>query len=540
MKFILSLLFLLVCMCAAAQSNYNIEYPKIDEKLAQHFQEVYRVERTDTALLIYGCVYNRPNYWVQVDTGWLQGSTTGRRYRLVRSYDFPLSKKIGMPASGSREVTLQFELPDSQDRIVDYYDVDGSLLFKGIHLYSEKNKGFRCLIRGTISDSNQVQCSRLILHPYGADIRVQSYISIPVKNGRFEYPLYSEERMIYTLLDWHDYLMGSWRPQHFWVEPGLVEMCYSPASLEDKETVIIPHTPLNKEKMQFEKSLKERFNDTLLFQESERLRNENRCYSEKMQECLKTLKNKNVNRDSIYKVMQQLELTGEMYTPEMQKVNRKFIKRTEQMNLAELEYARKPSLNGLYILTEHLKKVVEYGYKIETAGIIQLYREKYQRKFGGHPLALQVERYINALSLKKGGHFIDFTAPDLQGNMVKASEYIRGKVALIDLWASWCGSCRRSSMSMLPVYREFKDKGFTILGVARESKDTREMEAAIQKDGYPWLNLVELNDRGAIWYKYGVGNAGGITLLVDQQGVILAVRPTADEVREILQEMLGK
>lgn len=89
-------------------------------------------------------------------------------------------------------------------------------------------------------------------------------------------------------------------------------------------------------------------------------------------------------------------------------------------------------------------------------------------------------------------------------------------------------------MALIPVYEEYKDKGFTVVGVAREQNGTEAMEAAIRKDGYPWLNLVELNDAGHIWAKYGAGHAGGRIVLVDANGIIMAVDPTADEVLEYL------
>ena len=91
---------------------------------------------------------------------------------------------------------------------------------------------------------------------------------------------------------------------------------------------------------------------------------------------------------------------------------------------------------------------------------------------------------------------------------------------------------------MIPIYEKYKERGFTIVGVAREEK-RENMASALANDGYPWLNLLELNDENKIWSKYGVSYSGGITILVDRDGTILAIRPTAEEVEKILRSCLN-
>lgn len=56
--------------------------------------------------------------------------------------------------------------------------------------------------------------------------------------------------------------------------------------------------------------------------------------------------------------------------------------------------------------------------------------------------------------------------------------------------------------------------------------------------GYPWMNLIELNDKAQIWSKYGIPNAAGSTFLVDNTGRILAINPSAEEVETILEQTL--
>ncbi len=90
---------------------------------------------------------------------------------------------------------------------------------------------------------------------------------------------------------------------------------------------------------------------------------------------------------------------------------------------------------------------------------------------------------------------------------------------------------------MIAVYEAYKDKGFTIVGVARESKISDGINA-IKKDKYPWLNLIELNDAGKIWERYDARNSGGKTILVDKNGIILAIDPTEEKVKTILSELL--
>ena len=90
------------------------------------------------------------------------------------------------------------------------------------------------------------------------------------------------------------------------------------------------------------------------------------------------------------------------------------------------------------------------------------------------------------------------------------------------------------------IYEKYKDKGFEIVGVAREFKNTERMKQAIAQDKYPWLQLVELDDGQKLWTRYMLGNAGGGVFLVDRDGTILAVNPKPEEVQKVLEQKLGE
>lgn len=165
-------------------------------------------------------------------------------------------------------------------------------------------------------------------------------------------------------------------------------------------------------------------------------------------------------------------------------------------------------------------------------------QELLSNKFKDHPYRQISEDLLNSLNLKVGGKYINFTLPDLDGKKYQLSDVIDGKIALINLWATWCGPCIATSRTMIPVYNEYKDKGFTIVGVAGESNNTDRLIKTLEREKFPWLNLVELDHQNNIWNKYGIPNAAGKNFLVDTNGEIIAIDPTSEEIRRILNEKL--
>ncbi|MDR0811056.1 MAG: TlpA family protein disulfide reductase, partial [Paludibacter sp.] len=208
----------------------------------------------------------------------------------------------------------------------------------------------------------------------------------------------------------------------------------------------------------------------------------------------------------------------------------------------ELEYARQNTdIVGYTLLVNNIRSATNKSFskQAEAAPMFAVFHEIYENKYPNHPYTALIKSFMQADAIKVGKPCPDVAAEDAEGKEVKLLELVKGKVALVHLWASWCGPCRRHGIEMIPVYEKYKDKGFTVVGIARE-QTKGVMEKAAEKDKYPWTNLLELNDKYAIWTKFGIGNAGGGEFLVDAEGNFLAVNATPEEMKNILEKLFEK
>lgn len=134
----------------------------------------------------------------------------------------------------------------------------------------------------------------------------------------------------------------------------------------------------------------------------------------------------------------------------------------------------------------------------------------------------------------------DFSQNDSTGRAVTLSSF-RGKYLLIDFWASWCVPCRRENPNLVNAYRQFKDRGFEILGVALERANDRSVWVkAIADDGLTWPQVSDFkfwNNEVAVLY--GI-RAVPQNFLIDPNGVIIARNLHGEALLDTLNELLAQ
>ena len=111
------------------------------------------------------------------------------------------------------------------------------------------------------------------------------------------------------------------------------------------------------------------------------------------------------------------------------------------------------------------------------------------------------------------------------------------KPVLIDFWASWCGPCRAFNPTLTKIYKEYKKKGFGIIGVSLD-RDKDAWRKAIKDDKLDWVHVSDLGFwNNEVAKQYHVRYIPQ-SIFVDQEGKILKRQPSHEEIEELLKANL--
>ena len=189
------------------------------------------------------------------------------------------------------------------------------------------------------------------------------------------------------------------------------------------------------------------------------------------------------------------------------------------------------------------------------AGIQQLNPEKYIKLYKEVDVALSAKyptsKYLANLKkdiasfeaqmqktsrLAPGTVAPDFTLTTPEGKPLTLSSF-RGKVVLVDFWASWCGPCREENPNVVAMYKKFHNKGLEIYSVSLDD-DKDKWLGAIKADGLVWNHASDLLGwKNQAAQLYGV-DAIPFTLLLDKEGKIIDKGLRGKELEAKIQEAL--
>jgi thiol-disulfide isomerase/thioredoxin len=407
-----------------------------------------------------------------------------------------------------------------------------------INLNLDSKNIVHCKIKGKLVSGN----STYLMLVTEKDNPFNNGIKIPIVEGCFEYDLQTSFSEKYTLILGEELEQSAFRPITFFAENEEVNFNLHSTQEFDKNTIL--GGKLSVKMQAYEKKQENLFEplEKPYSKEIDSLWDTKNYFSEEVNAVYEKIKKLEQGEElnKMYDLRDELLETEKGYTP------RTWFLRKKMDSIQKLKFAweakyiqSNQDIVSYSLLLNEVRWYKQDKKNIDLAVMSNLV-EVYSKKFPLHPYTKQINDILEGIKMVKvGGMFIDFSAPTIDGKVITASNIVSGKVALIDLWASWCGPCRVTSKSYIPIYEKYKEKGFVILGVANEFKNTNAFKKAIEKDKYPWLNLIELENKNRIWDKYNVSNSGGSTFLVDSKGVIVAIHPDAEELDKILGGLLN-
>ncbi|MDP9076153.1 MAG: AhpC/TSA family protein [Bacteroidota bacterium] len=201
----------------------------------------------------------------------------------------------------------------------------------------------------------------------------------------------------------------------------------------------------------------------------------------------------------------------------IKEVGTKYHEKIDKHTAAQMQFAKDhpESYFALVSLSDGI------GVKFDPASIEPIYNalnKEYRETDVGKELRQRIDA---ARDITIGAQAPVFTQADLNGNPVSLAD-LKGKVVLIDFWASWCSPCRAENPNLVGQYQSYKNKGFEIISVSLDN-DKSKWQNAIKTDGLKWIQVSDLKGwNNAVSRLYGI-RAVPQNFLIDKDGKIIGI-----------------
>jgi peroxiredoxin len=186
---------------------------------------------------------------------------------------------------------------------------------------------------------------------------------------------------------------------------------------------------------------------------------------------------------------------------------------------------------GIYLLNSYNYYYTDYS---ELVALL----EKVPEQFQSNRTIVVLSELAEKLKVTAVGQaFTDFEMETPDGKSAKLSDYAgKGKVVLVDFWASWCGPCRSEMPRLVTMYEKYKSKGFEIVGVSLDA-NRESWKNGIEQLGITWPQISDLK-----YWQSEAGKLYGVrsiphTVLINGDGTIIARGLQGVELQNCLDQL---
>ena len=144
--------------------------------------------------------------------------------------------------------------------------------------------------------------------------------------------------------------------------------------------------------------------------------------------------------------------------------------------------------------------------------------------------------FISANIFPLSGPAINFKAKDIDGNTTELSKY-KGKVVILDFWATWCPPCIREIPNLKKIYSKFKDDDFEIISVALERKPREHAIKFVADNGMDWVHIIDKVKGKEIATEYKIRYIPTM-YIINKKGEITASGLRGEKLGEKISELL--
>jgi len=182
------------------------------------------------------------------------------------------------------------------------------------------------------------------------------------------------------------------------------------------------------------------------------------------------------------------------------------------------------------------------GVQRSSMDLLGYFGEMFLKDYPNDLNASKIKEIVSKIAtVKIGAYAPDIVMKDPQGHEKKLSS-LKGKVVLVDFWASWCGPCRKENPNVVRLYNQYKSKGFDIFSVSLDQPGAHDKWVeAIKKDGLIWENHVsDLAYWNSVATQLYMFSSIPYTVVLDKEGKIAYKNVRGPKLEEAIKELTSK